>query len=186
MDRLIEKISRLFERSITTMGMETEDAFCTGEGSLDEETEERIRKLDEMTKALDFGNVTSPHGGTTDFVHLDTEAGTGFMFGLMKSRGIAVSKLYMSKDAVIANHFHPEWLCMVIWKGKIVVDFNGSARTLEPPDCFYVDSMIAHKLIAYEESWAILITIPPSNEFPDGPFTFRTMETKIGESNNGT
>ena len=183
MDRFIERISKIFERSITTMGMETENDFCTGEGNLDEETEERIRRLDELTASLDFGNVTTPHGGTTDFVELETEIGTGFMFGLLKSRGIAVSKLYMSAGTIIAKHFHPEWLCLVIWKGEIDIDFNGSTRNMQPPDCFYIDSMIAHKLIAKKESWAIAITIPPSNQFPDGPFTFRTLETKIGETN---
>jgi hypothetical protein len=54
---------------------------------------------------------------------------------------------------------------------------------MQPPDCFYIDSMIAHKLIAKKESWVIAITIPPSNQFPDGPFSFRTLETKIGETN---
>jgi len=111
-----------------------------------------LKHLEELTSRLQFSRLIDREGA--DYSEIKTEKGSLIVLGLFKNDFIAVARAFASKGTICPNHTHEdsvEWMC--VYYGKIKVTF----------DCDKEDVIVEF----LEDTWTLVITIPPDGSFPD-------------------
>ncbi len=94
-------------------------------------------------------------------------------FGLFKDKQMATQRLFISADAVVAEHTHIviEWF--ICYVGEVVVSiFDGDGnleleKILTPGEGMYVNAHQIHKVKAVTDSWLVVVSVPADEHFPE-------------------
>jgi len=147
---------------------------------ISKEASETLNRLTVLTEALDFGNVGHTFSRQPEYKEIHGKEGYIFQFGIHKSGGIGVSKLFLSKNAITNVSCLGKLSILVVWHGAVEVfdsQTNDLIKTLENPASFELSGE-KYKIKAVEESWVLAIAVPPPSTWPAGPYTHRSRRTK--------
>ena len=103
------------------------------------------------------------------FKEYEMEKGTCYGWHIRKLGSIlSIDRWYNSKDSIFPRHCHKDSKEMfIVYNGKIVFLFDdGTTKTINKSEMYYVDANKYHKSYFPEETEYITITIPPASNFP--------------------
>jgi len=130
-------------------------------------TENNFDRLREITESLPkLSDLLEFKNGNNIEYHL--LSGKCIGKGLMKEQGVAVQVCELDKDSEFPVHLHQakEWL--IAYKGSFTLKTEKSATLYGVGEMAFIDTNIAHSLIAEEDCSVIALTIPASGGFPNG------------------
>jgi len=145
-------------------------------------TEEKsnIEILKELTPKLGAFIIGRPQGDMIKYRPRDGE-GDFIGFGLHKEPGVAVQRVFISRGTKVEAHNHKESEYIVVYSGCIRIkrEPNGSAIVgekhahdetvvLRSGDGVYFKPNERHCGVILEDAWIISITIPASEDYPNG------------------
>jgi mannose-6-phosphate isomerase-like protein (cupin superfamily) len=133
---------------------------------------DNLKRLRELTPTLkDFSKKPDP---ITTVV--ETEGGTCILHGLDTLPGEAkISLCEISAGSVVRCHQHPVNEYAIIIQGMLTIAFTDKIVTLAPGGCIHIPPYTEHTVTLVQGNVrALLITIPPSPEYPDG----KTIQAK--------
>ena len=123
-------------------------------------------KLKQLTDELDFGKFVKSTGSYKEINGIN---GSIFLYGLFKNKYIAVSNGVGKKGILIHRHFHKQKEIVIVYKGKMTMTINGDKSIeLSVGNILEIPLNILHKAEFLEDTEYIVITIPASDDFPDG------------------
>ena len=115
---------------------------------------------------------------STNCVELKSKIGGPILlFYCYQGDSIAIARTFASAGTVMESHNHKEKYIIVVYKGSIELVFDGDVlpnnlrngdnkHVLKENDVFEIMPDITHKLHWLEDTWSLLITIPPAKGFP--------------------
>ena len=133
-----------------------------------------IKVLKELTDNMgleghaDLSEITKRRGKNNGVVEYEVEEGNIFGFGLFKNEEVAIQRVFLSSDSVMPKHIHDEIEYIIIYRGEVEITSEDTKNLLKTGDFIVFPPHKSHKVVAIQDSWAICITIPASEMFPDG------------------
>ena len=127
-----------------------------------------LPKIKVLTNKLDFGNIVkeSTNKHTIEF---KLEKGYAYSKGLLKNQNIAIADTFLEKNSIFPEHIHLEWEMLIVYTGEINIFINKKlVKNLKPSNFYYIQPNIPHSVEAVETSKVVSITIPASEDFPEG------------------
>ena len=121
-------------------------------------------RLEAITKELIRFDEISKRGA--DHTIYDLEQGTSISFDLHRDEEVDIFKSYLSKGAIFPLHCHEfsdETFTLISGKVTVICDEDGieNHHELELGVPFTVKRCVNHFLSVGEESWLIVMVIPP-------------------------
>jgi len=136
-----------------------------------------LTKLEKQTEKLDKLDdiVLKRHNS---FIEYNVPQGTAIGFGLYSMPEIAVQRVFMSKGTYFPSHTHDERAYIIVYSGKLQMfkedDDEKSCFLCASDEHILIDGEAAfinpgckHHGEALEDTWALIVTIPKGEGFPD-------------------
>lgn len=87
---------------------------------------------------------------------------------LYQNHQIAVARLFIRSGLSLEGCAHYKWEMLIVYSGSVCVQEDNNERILKASDHYYSISGIAHTVKAMEDSWLLVVTIPPSKMYSQG------------------
>jgi len=127
-----------------------------------------IEKLRDLTSKLMSLQDLVRNGNGVTYKEYAVQNGTSFGFGLYDTPEVAVQRVFMSKDSIFPEHIHAEREWGIVYKGKIIMEYEGTEQTLGVGDCMFFEADAPHRGRVLEDTWVIFITVPAGEGYPHG------------------
>ena len=129
-----------------------------------------IEKLEVLTEKLpEFNGFIH---ATMEFENV-IEAGDkhkAIMHGLLKNKYIAVAMAYFPMNSILKMHVHrKEKEITIVYKGTMRVNTSGEYHLVQAGGNITIQPDIPHSALFKEDTYLIMITIPPAKGFPNAP-----------------
>ena len=129
-----------------------------------------IEKLKEITNNLNPLPFTKMIDKKKSYVKVASTSGTIMLFPIYKDENMAICLSFMSKGTRMAKHIHTnikEWF--IVYKGSYVIRVGDRTKTVKSRDSWYFNPNEEHELLdTLEDSYSLVISIPPDAGFPNG------------------
>jgi len=125
-----------------------------------------IDTLHKLTDELDFDRVIP--NGTVSKIRIDSKKGHVELHGLLNlPDDVAVSDFIASEGDTV-DKVNAETEVAVVYKGSMEIEMQGKRRLVGRGECVYIEPHTPHIGNFIEDTRMIVITIPPSGQFPQG------------------
>lgn len=135
-----------------------------------------LNELREVTTKLEsFSNIVDDTTRcVTEVIEGKLLRGTGIIFGLYKTEHVAISRVFISAGSIIDRHFHGEREIIGVMIGGMVVDSHDELKsTVRQYEIIELPPDKEHSIMAVEDTWLWVVTMPASKEFPNAPTNFK-------------
>jgi len=148
--------------------------------------QEKSSSLEHLDQLKTLTGQLPPIPNLEDFIEQRTNCvelkakmgGPILLFYCYKGRDIAVARTFASAGTIMESHSHKEKFIFVIYKGMIEIVFDGNVlptnlkngdnkQILKVNESFEIMPDIKHTMRWLEDSWFLVITIPPAKGFPN-------------------
>ena len=130
-----------------------------------------LRRLEELTEQLPpTPSLTSfiSEKEINDYIDYDINTvGTFKAWGLFRNEKVAVGRAFMSKGSIFPQHQHTEAEILICESGFFSVTQNGIFKEYKPGECCRIPPNVIHSCNGIEDTWIVMITVPPSEGYPD-------------------
>lgn len=124
---------------------------------------EKIKRL--TNTVVPFAETVSTIDHTLTF---DLLQGSGFGVGVFKTREVGIMISYVDPDSIHQSHFHNEKEILILIEGCAEVLIEHSVILLEKGGSITILPGQAHEIHFITKSEMISITIPASEDYPNG------------------
>jgi quercetin dioxygenase-like cupin family protein len=100
------------------------------------------------------------------FKEYETVTGTSLGWDLLNIPEISAAKWFNSKDTIFPEHHHPQKEWLVVYKGEMILEFNGKVTRLKPGEFAFIPPDTVHSATFSSDCWYLAITIPESEDWP--------------------
>jgi quercetin dioxygenase-like cupin family protein len=100
-------------------------------------------------------------------IEYDVGDGTLLGFGLWHEPAVGVQRAFTSKGTVLARHMHDEREWLIVYKGRLEVDYCGETIEVGEGDFVFFESHTAHLVKALKDTWLLGVTVPVAEGYPN-------------------
>ena len=135
--------------------------------AIEKDPDNLVQLRDLTGKLRNFAEVLRPFK-TPEIKEFNLESGTSYMVGLYKAPAMAVSRVYSAGGVEFPEHAHNEWELVVVYQGELHLTVGGEKKILAEKEFFYILPGVPHRGYYPVDSWILAITMPASEDFPEG------------------
>jgi len=122
-----------------------------------------------MTECLpNLGEITTA-GGNNRWVEIEAGQGTTFMFGLFRTRDMAVARAFLSAGSTIEDHQHKEAEWLFVYSGEMELTILDKKQRYKKGDCCHIKPKLPHKAEFPVDTWLLAVTMPAAEGYPHAP-----------------
>ena len=130
-----------------------------------------LEKLKLLTEQLSFRDIVERRH--KNVIEMDMESGTCIGFSLFKTPKVSVARFFASKDSIMPQHKHESMEYIMVYEGEMkttIYDEDGEIRQelgTTIGDSIRITPNYNHSHSFYYDTWAIVVTIPEEEGFPN-------------------
>lgn len=127
-----------------------------------------IQEIQELTKNIPTSIKELAVFKPATVQELKTETGKLLMFGLYKSKKIAISRIFATAGTRMAVHSHNSIEYALVWEGELIFDIGGKKLTLKEKEHCKIESNTPHSVYWPVDTSLLAVVIPAEEGWPNG------------------
>lgn len=125
-------------------------------------------RLREATRSLQPFSALVRRTESTQIADISVIGGQCVIHGLYKNQDVAIARVYISAGSRMQEHFHCEREVAGVESGAVVFLVDGDSIEVSRHFTIDIPPNVPHEVVAVEDSWLWVATMPASVDFPDG------------------